>query len=413
MPNYRAISACRLCGSGRLEAVLDLGDQYLTGVFPRAIDRSLTTGPLILGFCADCALAQLMHSYDPSEMYGENYGYRSSLNKSMVEHLRRKVDRLRRMVELAPQDLVLDIGSNDGTLLSFYPGDLTGVGFDPCIGKFQQYYSDDTIAVAEFFSAKSWRARFGNAKAKLVTSVAMLYDLEHPLEFMHDVASIMADDGVWHFEQSYLVSMLEVNAYDTICHEHLEYYGLQQIRWLTDRAGLRILDVERTPINGGSFAVTVCKETSSFLSGAGTVDRFIAAEDELGLGTVEPYARFRQRVFAQRDELLRTLEAIRREDGLILGYGASTKGNVILQFCGLGPSDLPMIAEVNADKFGCVTPGTWIPIVPEAEAREQEPAYFLVLPWHFERNIMERESSYLERGGKLLLPLPEVRAVGR
>jgi hypothetical protein len=329
----------------------------------------------------------------------------------MVDHLACVADTLCQTVELRPGDSVVDIGSNDGTLLSFYPKNLALVGFDPSAAKFMNYYRPDSVAIPDFFSADTWRAKFGNTKARIITSIAMLYDLEHPLEFALDVASILADDGVWSFEQSYLVSMLNTTAYDTICHEHVEYYGLRQIKWLMDRAGLRIVDVVLTPTNGGSCWVTVCKDSNGRRATNARVDNLLAAEMSLALDTAAPYVNFRQRIWKHREDLLRAIERIHREQVLVLGYGASTKGNVLLQFCGIGPRDLPAIAEVNEDKFGCVTPGTWIPIVAEADARGLQPAYFLVLPWHFEANIVKREELFLRTGGKLLFPLPEVRTI--
>jgi hypothetical protein len=419
------ITRCRLCGNTDLRSVLHLGEQYLTGVFPRAVDHSLTRGPLELVKCygarADdhCGLVQLRQSYPAGEMYGANYGYRSSLNRSMVDHLGRKARRLARLAKLAPGDVVLDIGSNDGTLLAGYPvpspGLLTLVGMDPSAGKFRKYYRDDVKLVVDFFSAGAFREAVGERKAKLITSVAMFYDLDDPQSFVDDVAAILADDGVWHLEQSYLAAMLRVNAYDTVCHEHVEYYALRQIKWMTDRAGLKIIDVEENDINGGSFALTVVRADGPLArSGAGNVravDAMIAAEEKTGLDGLEAFDRFRQDVYEHKEQLVIELQKLRDSGERVLGYGASTKGNVILQFCGITPDLIPCIADVNADKHGCYTPGSWIPIVSEEEARARKPDVFLVLPWHFKANFLQRERAFLEGGGKLLFPLPGIEVV--
>jgi NDP-4-keto-2,6-dideoxyhexose 3-C-methyltransferase len=410
---------CRICGHDSLVPILELGVQTLTGVFPRDHAEPLTRGPLDLVKChaegeriEHCGLVQLRHSYPSGELYGASYGYRSSLNRSMVDHLGRIVARLREAVTLRPGDLVLDVGSNDGTLLSFYPeSGPVAVGIDPTAANFRQYYPPHARVIPEFFSAALWRRRFGERQAKIVTAIAMLYDLDDPQRFVREVAEILAEDGVWHFEQSYLPAMLAANAYDTICHEHVEYYALRQIKHLTDRAGLKIIGVHFNRVNGGSFAVTAAKAAAPYPEDAGGIAAALAAERRQGLHTLEPYAAFKGRVFAHRDELRSLLGELRRRGELVLGYGASTKGNVILQFCGLTARDLPCFAEVNDDKFGRLTPGTHIPIVSESEARARRPDYFLVMPWHFRDPIVEREAAFLAGGGKLIFPLPAIEIV--
>ncbi len=414
-PRYRAIDRCRICSNSNLMPVLDLGEQYLTGVFPRGRDDNLTCGPLELVRCegADaCGLVQLRHSYDHGEMYGANYGYRSSLNKSMVRHLADKVDALLEIVPLSPSDLVLDIGSNDGTLLSNYP--IAGpalVGMDPTAAKFRELYRPDIRIVPDFFSADALRRHFPGRRAKLVTSIAMFYDLEAPQAFADQVASILAQDGVWHFEQSYLPSMLRTTSYDTICHEHLEYYALRQIKWMIDRAGLKIIDVTFNAVNGGSFAITAAPVAAPYPECTDKIRAILDEEDRMGLRQFGTYLAFATRVMEHKLELLKTLRSINARKMKVLGYGASTKGNVLLQYCGLSPQEIPCIADVNSDKFGCVTPGTWIPIVSEADAKAANPDYLLVLPWHFRDNLVAREQEFLHRGGKMIFPLPAIDVV--
>jgi hypothetical protein len=409
---YREIRDCRMCGTSDLDLLLELGNQYLTGVFPRTRTESLTRGPLSLVRCARCGLVQLRHSYERTELYGAHYGYRSSLNAMMVDHLHDKADALRKRVDLAAGDVVVDIGSNDGTFLSFFSGrDLTLVGFDPSAERWRDRYPADGTLVADFFSAGAARGALGTRKAKVVTSIAMFYDLERPLDFAEAVAGVLADDGVWHLEQSYLPTMLRMNAYDTICHEHLEYYAFEQIQWIADRTGLTVLDVEMNDVNGGSFAVTLAKRLPSAPAESARLERCLRAEAGMAMGSLAPFRAFAARVAGHRAGLLDTLEGIRARRQTVLGYGASTKGNVILQYAGIDARLLPAIAEVNADKFGCVTPGTWIPIIPEAEAHAQSPDHLLVFPWHFRSGLMRREASYLARGGTLIFPLPEIDVV--
>ncbi len=409
-----AISACRCCGNTALESILSLGEQTLTGVFPRSPDEPITRGPLELVKCLGdeaCGLVQLRHTYDSSEMYGDNYGYRSSLNQSMVRHLREKVSALLAHFPIAPGDVVLDIGSNDGTLLSFMPESAERVGMDPTITRYAQYYQPGIRAVPAFFSADSFRELYGDRRASIVTSIAMFYDLGDPLTFVADIASVLAPDGVWHLEQSYLLTMLAQNAYDTICHEHVEYYALRQIQWMLRRSGLRILDVELNDVNGGSFSLTVCHEGARHVSNHAAIEALERLELTEGLETLAPYREFARRVAAHRDDLVALLSRLRADGATVLGYGASTKGNVILQYCGLTAREIPAMAEVNADKFGALTPGSLIPIIPEAEARARRPEYLLVMPWHFRDNLIQREADYLARGGRMIFPLPEISVV--
>ena len=412
---FEVIDRCRICGNPKLVSVLNLGDQYLTGIFPKSRNQKLTCGPLELVKCDGpnvCGLVQLRQSYVLEEMYGTNYGYRSSLNRSMVNHLRSKVESLLQIVPLKPDDLALDIGSNDGTLLSFYPDSATLAGIDPTSEKFKQYYQPHIHRIADFFSAATFKKHFPGRQAKIVTSIAMFYDLEAPLQFMREIADILATDGIWHFEQSYLPLMISQNAYDTICHEHREYYALRQIKWMADRVGLKLLKVELNDVNGGSFAVTAARAESTLAADTKSIDDLLECEEREGFNALPRYRKFLESVFAHKCDLLELLRKIQAEGKTVLGYGASTKGNVILQFCGITPEVLPAIAEVNEDKFGAFAPGTLIPIVSEQDAHARKPDYLLVMPWHFKQNLVEREAAFLRSGGKMIFPLPRIEIVG-
>jgi SAM-dependent methyltransferase len=407
------ITHCRISGSTNLLPVLSLGAQKLTGIFPSSRETRVTEGPLTVVWCPDSGLLQLSHSYDPMEMYGLNYGYRSGLNPSMARHLTAKARSLERFIPLASGDLVLDIGSNDGTLLKAYRrAGLRRLGVDPTGLKFKELYESGIDIIPDFFSAGAFRARYGTTKARIITSIAMFYDLEAPLDFIRQVAEVLAPDGIWHFEQSYMPSMLRMNSYDTICHEHLEYYSLRPVKDMLEQCGLQLLDVQMNAVNGGSFAVTAALVGSQLKSNHSVIDWLLDQEERMGLHTSRPFREFEERVFEHRASLQRLLKALNADGKRVLGYGASTKGNVLLQFCGLSEKDLPAIAEVNPDKFGCYTPGTGIPIVSEKEAKEMRPDYFLVLPWHFKDSILAREDEYLAAGGKMIFPLPEIEIVG-
>ena len=266
---YKKISKCRICGNSNLKRVINLGRMGLTGIFPSQTSKILT-GPLEVVKCVKsgpdkvCGLVQLRHSYNQKIIYGKNYGYRSGLNRSMIDHLHELVENLSKYVSYKDSDMIIDIGSNDGTMLNFFPKNkkLKLVGIDPTAKKFKKYYSPTIKVIPEIFSVTAIKKYFGNKKTKVVATIAMFYDLENPLAFAQEVEEILLDDGIWVMEQSYLPLMIKVNAYDTICHEHLEYYRLKQIKWICDNVGLKIIDIETNDTNGGSFKLILAKKES-------------------------------------------------------------------------------------------------------------------------------------------------------
>jgi hypothetical protein len=408
---YKEITKCRICESPNLITILSLGNQYLTGIFPKTKEEEITQGPLDLVWCPESGLLQMKQTYNLDEMYGANYGYRSGLNTAMVNHLQQKIRWLESLVQLGKSDLVIDIGSNDATSLKAYIGDHRKIGIDPTGTKFRQYYTDDITLIPEFFNSGIFKTIFPFEKAKIITSIAMFYDLESPLDFVENIEQVLADDGIWHFEQSYMPDMLKSNSYDTICHEHLEFYSLKVVKNMLERKGLRIFDVQMNAINGGSFAVTACKKHAKYESNDLMLNWLLKQEDEMGLDTMKPYLEFKERVFKHRKNLIDLINNLVADGKKVFGYGASTKGNVLLQFCNFTNNQIPFIAEVNEEKFGTFTPGTFIPIISENEARAMNPDYFLVLPWHFKNNILAREQDFLAKGGKFIFPLPEIEII--
>lgn len=408
----RRIEHCRISGSRNLVPVLNLGEQSFTGVFPKSVSEPVPKGPLELLWCPDSGLLQLAHQFELCAMYGVNYGYRSGLNQSMVSHLTSKSRNLSRFLGLQAGDLVVDIGSNDATLLKSYTTlGIQRLGIDPTGVKFRHLYPPDIQLVPDFFSRANFVAAVGNAKARLITSIAMFYDLEKPIEFAQEIHDCLSDRGIWHFEQSYMPSMLRMNSYDTVCHEHIEYYSLTAVKKILDAAEMEILDVAMNAVNGGSFAVTAARKGSGYPCNLPVINWLLQTEQRIGLHTPRPFRDFEERVFEHRRSLTALIRSLNEYGKTIFGYGASTKGNVMLQFCGLTKDDIPCIADVNPDKYGCVTPGTHIPIVSEEEGRAQRPDYFLVLPWHFKAGIVEREKEFLAAGGHLIFPMPEIEIV--
>ena len=410
MTHFETISSCRLCEKSTLVEFVSLGTQTLTGTFPASRDTTVSAGPLRLVVCSHCKLVQLGETYDLAELYGENYRYRSSLNAAMSHHLKLKVSWLERNFVPNAGDLVVDIGSNDGTLLRAYQTKgLDRVGVDPVGGRFSDNY-DGMSLVPEFFGTQT-AGQLGPKKAKIITSMAMFYSLPDPRSFVEAVADSLAADGVWHFEQSYLLSMLRTNAFDTICQEHLEYYSLGVIDNLLRSCGLRILSVQINSSNGGSVAVTAVQKGSALESDA-TLPWLLEEEGRAGLESMSTYHDFAKRVHDVRDSMVSLVNSLNAEGATIAGYGASTKGNVTLQFAGFGGKDLPVIFDVNEAKAGHFTPGSRIPIISATELASRKPDYLLVFPWHFRAEILRRNEKFLTNGGRLIFPFPWVEVVG-
>ena len=416
-------TTCRICGSTPLTSIIDLGDQCIAGAFrpPGASHMPEPKLPLQLVRCdplespGACGLVQLRHTVPGSSLYS-SYWYRSGINRSMTENLHEIATHAVAVVGgLRPGDLVVDIGCNDGTLLDGYrdgPSDVTLLGIDPSdVTRYAVAKGYDVIN--DFFSERVLAERFPSRKARVVTSIAMFYDLEQPGEFVGDIARSLDDNGIWVSEFSYMPTMLEKSSFDTICHEHLEYYSVAVIERLLGDAGLEIVRAELNDVNGGSIRIFAGHAGRHDRSpeDATTLERLREREAELELGTAEPYERFARSALKVRDDLTALLHTLRADGARIHVYGASTKGNTILQFADIGPSLIECAADRNPDKWGSETIGTHIPILSEEESRALRPDYYLVLPWHFLDEFLEREDEFLARGGKFIVPLPDVRVI--
>lgn len=405
------IYKCRICGNANLVEVLDLGLFPLSGYFLKSRNEVVKECPLILVKChstdknESCGLLQLAHSVSVEYLYGEHYGYCSELNSSMVHHLRSKVKEIEKLVVLQPNDIVVDIGSNDGTTLKSYnKKQLNLIGIDPIGDKFSEKYIGNITLVNDFFSPSLCKQIFKNRKAKVVTSFAMFYDLEDPIEFASAVHSILDDDGVWVLEQSYMPFMLINNSFDTICHEHLEYYGLRQIKWIAEKANLKIVSVSFNDINGGSFSVVLAKNNSSRTVHVDTIENVLSYEDSMGLRTLKPYFSFGTSIKRVKKEFQDQIKELKNKNKKIAALGASTKGNIILQFFELDANIIECIGEVNSDKFGKFTPGTKIPIIEEHKVLSENYDYFIILPWHF-KHFFDSHPSFSSYQNKFIYPL--------
>jgi NDP-4-keto-2,6-dideoxyhexose 3-C-methyltransferase len=401
--------------------VLDLGEHSIAGAFPEPggelpVQRAI---PLELVRCDmtrdqdACGLLQLRHTV-PGRILYQSYWYRSGVNRTMTENLHGIARSVEQATGLQPGDLVIDIGCNDGTLFDGYSSrDLRFLGFDP--SDVTRYaVAKGYGVVRDFFSSRSLRQRHPDQKAKAITSIAMFYDLEDPAAFVREVSDSLAEDGLWAMELHYLPTMLTLNAFDVIVHEHLEYYSLAVIERLLADAGLAVTDAELNDMNGGSIRLFITHAGRREPSPEATerLQRLRVGEFEMALDSPTPYERFGRNVERVRTDLKELCERLAGEGKTIHIYGASTKGNTILQYAGLDRSTIPFAADRNPDKWGSETIRTAIPIISEDESRAMKPDYYLVLPWHFLDEFLEREGEYLEGGGRFIVPLPEVRVIG-
>ena len=401
------IKICRSCKSKRLSKVFSLGKQTLTGIFPPSKNAKITKGNLSLILCNQCKLLQLENNFNPDEMYGENYGYMSSLNKSMMTHLKLKALNFQKKYNLKSGQNILDIGSNDGTFLSYFNKNFNLIGCDPTIRKFSKYYRKDIEQIPNFFSGDL----FKDKKFNLITSISMFYDLPDPSKFAKEINSILDKNGVWHIELSYMPMMLKNISYDTICHEHLEYYSLKSLKYLLDKAGLKIISLAFNQINGGSIELDVAKKNSKFKEIKELINWVLESEKRNKYNEISRQRDFFKQCINHKFLLKKLLITLKKQKKNVYGYGASTKGNVILQFSKIDSNLIKYIGEVNKFKFNKYTPGSKIKIISEKQLKKLKPDYLLVLPWHFKDHILKREHQYLKNGGKFIFPLPDIEII--
>ena len=410
---FRKIEKCRVCGNVHYDVVLDLGDQHISGVFPDEEEaaENVPKGPLRLVKCSvehgGCGHVQLEHTFDLPTMYGDNYGYRSGLNSSMVKHLQGKAHKIKRQVNLKSDDIIVDIAGNDGTFLGFFEDDYNRLIIDPTSEKFSKFIPSGVDYVADFFSKKIFKEKYGNRKAKIVTSFSMFYDLEDPCAFAREVSQILSKEGIWVLEQSYVALMLKANSFDTICHEHLSYYAMTQLKFIMEVSGLKIVDFEFNDVNGGSISLSVARQDSQRPECTDRINEILHQEKRQGLQTTVPWQNFANEVKLREKELLDYIDEKSGPEFIPMALGASTKGNVLLQTWTELSDRIKYIGDVNPDKHGCYTPGTLIPIKDEDEVLELNDV-FIILPWHFKEFFINNKKF---NGKTLIFPLPTLDVV--
>ena len=403
-------SICRICGNKNLLSVLNLGICPISGQFPSP-NEVVESLPLNLACCTNCGLVQLKNRLPIKSLYTNTYGYESHLNRSMATHLINKAGKLQAYYNKFSDEekqVYVDVASNDGTLLSGYETmgkQITLVGIDPLIGNFDNHYPKNAKKIEDYFLAEKYMAEFSEL-VDILTSISVFYDLDDPLKFASDVYTILKPNGIWHLEQSYCVTMLEKNSYDTICHEHLLYLKAKDFKYIFDKIGFKVINVELNPINGGSIAITVQKSKGPHIV---AFDELVASEVKSGFEKISKYEEFENRVNLNRIQFLQVIKKYKERGYQIVALGASTKGNTILNFCDLNFTTISKIGDVNPKKFGKVTPGTKIPIVDEEEIfNSSEKTLAVILPWHFRDTFIRKTENFRKNGNVVVFPLPEV-----
>tara|TARA_B110000027_G_scaffold16142_2_gene16593 strand:+ start:22093 stop:23316 length:1224 start_codon:yes stop_codon:yes gene_type:complete len=405
------IKNCRNCGNTNLAFLFTLGNLAFTGKFPTKAQK-IPKAKLTLVMCKSCKLVQLDRNFNRDYLYGKDYGYRTGINRTMTKHVQSVAKMASKRIKLRSGDAVLDIASNDATLLKSYNNkSIITVGVDPLINKYRKYYSKINYKFSNFFSSKILSKTLKDKKFKIITALSMFYDLPKPNLFLKDIKKILHKDGIFILEHADLYSIYKNSVFDTICHEHLEYYSSTVIFNMIKKHNLEVFNHKFNDINGGSSQYFICHKNSKFKVNKKRIQKIINLEKKLKLTDVSAYKKFYKKILVIKDKLNFKIQEINKKNQIIHGYGASTKGNVLLQYFNINNKDLPYIAERNPKKFDKFTPGTKIRIVSEEISRKKAPNYYLVLPWHFKKEILKREKKIRSKGCKFIFPLPKISVV--
>ncbi len=403
------IKKCKNCYSSSLSNLFSLGNLNFTGKFPKSKSTNISKAHLGLVMCKKCTLVQLNRSFNLKYLYGPDYGYKTGINKTMRDHMSDIRLMLSKKSKLKAGDYVLDIASNDATLLNFYSKNIVKVGVDPLVNKYISFYKKINYKISDFFSADKILEKKIYKKFKIITALSVFYDAENPNKFLKDVKKILHNDGIFMLEQADLLSIIKLKMFDTICHEHLYYYSTKVIINMIESNNLRVFDLKRNNINGGSVQYLICKKDSKYKTNHKIIQKVLNEEKKLKLDKQNTYFAFIKEINNVRSKLRGILNSLIYKKKTIHGYGASTKGNVLLQYFGLNQKYIKYIADRNPKKFNHYTPGTKIKIISEKKSRKLSPDYYLVLPWHFKKEILQRETKIRKKGCKFIFPLPNLK----
>ena len=407
MINIQSIcNSCRICKNTNIVDVIDLGEQIITSRFPLYGDFSTPSTPIVLSLCTICSLVQLKYSTNASELYEHEYGYRSGISNTMRDHLKQYQEEIISKVNISKGDVIVDIGSNDSTMLQYYGNEYKRIGVDPTGKQFKEFYGNVEL-ISNYFTYDNFRNIYNDLKPKIVSSISMFYDLPDPVQFAKDIYNILDDDGIWTCEQSYIITMLRRNSVDTICHEHLEYYSLTSIKHIIDQTNFKIIDIKFNECNGGSFRLYFAKNKSKLYSETTElISKILEDEKSYDITNPEIYKKFLQNCDKEVKKLNKFIDIINQNGEKMYIYGASTKGNCLLQYAKIDETKIKYAVERNLSKIGKMT-STGVGIISEETMRINPPEYLLVLPWHFREEIIKREDNYLENGGQLVFPFPK------
>jgi len=401
---------CRNCKKNSFSLISKIGDQPISSIFLEK-KRYIKNYSLNLFECNYCKLIQLSKIPGLQDMYGSTYGYKTSISGLMVKHLKNKFNRIKKLKILQQNPNILDIGSNDGTFLNFFANDLKKknlIGIDPSANAFTKSYNKKIKVIVNFFNKESIKNYFKNIKFSVITSFAMFYDVEDPNSFCKNIYKLLDKNGIWVLEFSYFPLLLKNLTYDQICHEHVMYYTLNTFNNIIKKNKLKIIDYSLNEINGGSIEILCSKKNSNIKAMKTKIDKILIEEKKI---SNKDYDKFNLRIQNSKKNLQLFLKNIKKKE--IIGYGASTKGNVILNYCGISNKNIPFICDANPTKIGKFTPGSHIPIISKIKMRKINPKYLLVLIWSFRSEVIEQEKKFIKKGGKLLFPLPDFHIVDK
>ena len=406
----KKINKCRNCQSNQLDNLFTLGKIRFTGKFPKK-NQSIPFGELSLVMCKKCKLVQLSKNFDLKYLYNKDYGYRTGVNKTMTKHVYNVVKILQKKTKIKKSENVLDIASNDGTLLNFYNNKITRWGIDPILNKFKKNYKNIDYKINDFFNYKSIFKKNKDIKFKLITALSVFYDLKNPNTFLHGIKKLLDKNGVFYLEFQDLLKIVKNNMFDTICHEHLEYYSVTFMNDILKKHDLRIFDHSYNEINGGSSSYFICHKDSIFKTNEKKIKKILLNEKKNKIHEKKTYRKFKKRIDERKKELNSLIINLNNNNKTIHGYAASTKGNVLLQYFALNNKKINFISDRNPMKRNLFTPGSKIKIISEKLSRSMNPNYYLVLAWHFKKEILKREKKARMRGTKFIFPLPDLKVV--
>ena len=407
---YKKIKKCRNCNSKKIKTVLNLGTQSLTGKFPKIKKKNVIRTPLSISLCIKCKFVQLTHNFNNKYLYNLEYGYESGINSTMTKHLSGIAKKVKKFKKLTKNNIVMDIASNDGTLLNSYNKAVQKIGVDPILKRFKKKYTNIKYKIPNFFSYNDFKKLKLKKRVDVITAFAVFYDVNHPNKFLSDIKKTLDDNGIFIMEQSNLAYMIKLNSFDTICQEHLGYYSTEVIKNMLEKNRLKIFDHEYNDSNGGSSRYYIThKENTIFKINNKEINKALKFESKFKLGNIKTYEKFNKNIEKMKTKCLTKIRNILSQKKVIHGYGASTKGNVILQYLNINNKQIEFISDRNPFKFNRYTPGTKIKIISEKKSRNLNPDYYFVLPWHFKKEILKREIKIRRKGTKFIFPLPNFK----